>query len=166
MAQSSQAANVQTQRSAMDKLQFLVGTWSGHARIWQGPGISIELIQTEQVIYKVDGLILTIEGIGKSKSDGRVALQAFGLISYDDEAGAYRMRAFNDGRWLESEVSLANVGKGLQWGFAFGRIKTNSTLHIDEYGEWTEVHEAAVGSEPGRKFMEIAVKRQTPAPPR
>src|SRR6185312_1120054 len=114
MAQSSQAANVQTQRSAMDKLQFLVGTWSGHARIWQVPGSSIELIQTEPVIYKLDGLILTIEGIGKSKSDGRVALQAFGLISYD----------------------------------------------IDEYGEWTEVHEAAVGSEPGRKFMEIAVKRQ------
>ena len=160
MAQPRQADKVQTQRRAMSKLQFLVGTWSGHAHIWREPGSSIELIQTEQATYKLDGLILTIEGIGKSKSDGRVALQAFGLISYDDEAGIYRMRAFNDGRWLESEVSLTNSGQGIHWGFAFGRIKTDSTLHIDENGEWTEVHEAVVGSEPGRKFMEVAVKRQ------
>jgi len=54
----------------------------------------VDLIQTEQATYKLDGLILAIEGIGKTKSDGKVMLQALGLISYDDEAGVYRIRAF------------------------------------------------------------------------
>lgn len=160
MAQSAHTPNVQTQRTAMSKLQFLVGTWSGHATIWRGSDSRVELIQTEQATYKLDGLILAVEGVGKNEATDKITLQAFGLISYDDESGAYRIRAFNDGRWLESEVLLDPSGKGLHWGFTLGQIKTNSTLRIDEDGNWTELHEVTVGSEPRRKFMEVTVKRQ------
>lgn len=45
-----------------------------------------------------------IEGVGRAKTDGKVSLQALGVISFDDETGTYQMRAFNDGRWLETEV--------------------------------------------------------------
>jgi hypothetical protein len=38
-------------------------------------------------------------------------LQAFGLISYDDQAGVYRMRAFNDGRWLEAKFYSTTPGR-------------------------------------------------------
>jgi hypothetical protein len=55
----------------MDKLHLLVGTWSGQARIWREPDSSVDLIQTEQVTYKLDGLILTMEGVGKNKSMAR-----------------------------------------------------------------------------------------------
>ena len=160
MAQSPRVPQVQIQRNAMDKLRFLAGTWSGQARIWREADSSVDLIQTEQVTYKLDGLILSIEGIGKNKSDGRVILQALGLISYDDEASVYRMRAFNDGRWLESDVLLDNSGTGLHWGFTIGQIKTDSTLRINENGDWTESHQLKVGSQPGRKFMEVTVRRQ------
>ena len=160
MAQTPHAPDVQTQRAAMHKIQFLVGTWSGRARVWRGPDSPVDLIQTEQVTYKLDGLILAIEGVGNNKSDGKVMLQALGLISFDDETGAYRMRAFNDGRWLESEVLLDDSGKGLRWGFTINNIKTNSALRIDENGDWTELHQVAIGSEPSRKFMEVTVKRQ------
>jgi Protein of unknown function (DUF1579) len=160
MAQSPRKPNVEAERTAMSKLQFLVGTWSGEARIWQGPSTSVELIQTELVTYKLDGLLLMVEGVGKSKSDGKATLQAFGIISYDDAAGVYRMRAFNDGRWLESDVQLDESGKALDWGFTLGQIKTKSTLRMNENGDWTEVHEVTVGSEPSRKFMEVTVKRR------
>jgi hypothetical protein len=160
MAQPPRKPNVQAERTAMSKLEFLTGTWSGSARVWQDPGASVELIQTEQVTYKLDGLLLTVEGVGKNKSDGKVILQAFGVISFDDEAGVYRMRAFNDGRWLESDVQLDESGKALHWGFTLGQVKTKSTLRINENGDWTELHEATVGSEPSRKFMEVTVKRQ------
>ena len=53
------------------------------------------------------GLIPVIEGVGRTKSDGHSVLQALGAISFDDETATYRMRAFNDGRFLESEVTLA-----------------------------------------------------------
>jgi hypothetical protein len=42
-----------------------------------------------------------------------VALQALGLISFDDETGTYRMRAFNGGRWLETEVKLLDTGRAI-----------------------------------------------------
>lgn len=151
--------DVPAQRAAMSKLDFLAGAWTGHARIWRGPENFVDLIQNEQVTFKLDGLILTIEGVGMNKSDGEVMLQAFAVISYDDHAGVYRMRAFNDGRWLESEVQLDEAGKRLRWGFALDQIKTNSLLRINESDDWTETHEATVGSEPARKFMEVMVKR-------
>ena len=101
-----------------------------------------------------------IEGIGKTNADGKVAIQALGIISYDDEAGTYRMRAYNDGRYLETDLMLCESGKGVIWGFALGDIKTRSILRINEKGEWTELTEIAIGSQPARKFMELSVSRQ------
>ncbi len=144
----------------MAKLGFLIGKWSGEARIFRGSGEPLDLTQTEEVQYKLEGLILMIEGVGRSKSDGKPALQALGIISYNDEAGTYRMRAYNDGRYLETEVKLSETGKGLTWGFAVGEIKTNSVLRINEKGEWTELAEITIGSQPPRKLMELTVSPQ------
>src|SRR5215469_18079416 len=104
MAQQIRMPNVEAQRAAMRKLSFLAGKWSGEARMLRGPGEPLEMKQTEEAEYKLDGLILTIEGVGRTKSDGRPNLQAFAVISYDDETRTFRMRAFNCGRFLESEV--------------------------------------------------------------
>lgn len=144
----------------MKKLSFLVGKWFGEARIFRQAGDPIELIQTEEAYYKLDGLILLIEGIGRTKADGKLALQALGIISYDDEAGAYHMRAFNDGRFLETEPKLVGAGNGMTWGFALGEIKTNSILRITPSGDWTELAEISVAGQPSRKFIELRVSRQ------
>ena len=71
------------------------------------------------------------------------------------------MRAYNDGRYMETEVRLAESGKGLTWGFTIGQIKTSSTLAINEKGEWTEVGEVTIGTQPPRKFLELTVRRET-----
>ncbi len=160
MAQVPQQPNVEAQRAAMKKLSFLVGRWSGEARIFHPPTQPTELIQTEEAQYKLDGLILVTEGVGRSKSDGKVVLQALGIVSYDDAAGTYRMRAFNDGRWLETEVKLLDRGNGFTWGFALGNIKTSSVMRINEQGEWTEQTELTIGAQPARKFMEVTVRRE------
>ena len=141
----------------MKKLSFLVGNWSGEARILRSSDGPLELAQTEEAYYKLDGLVLVIEGIGRNKSDGKATLQALGIISYDDEAGTYRMRAYNDGRYMETEVKLADQGKGITWGFVVGDIKTSSELRINEKGDWTELTELTIGSQPPRKFMELRV---------
>ena len=91
----------------MGKLAFLVGKWEGEASLLRGPGEWVALHQSEEAQYKLDGLILVIEGVGRTKSDGHSVLQALGVISFDDQTATYRMRAFNDGRFLESEVTLA-----------------------------------------------------------
>ena len=50
----------------MKKLSFLVGQWSGQARMQRGPGEGLELAQTENAQYKLEGLVLLIEGTGRA----------------------------------------------------------------------------------------------------
>src|SRR5881396_232183 len=116
----AQTPNIEAQRTALTKLSFLIGEWSGDGPAARGPGIVLDLSQTEVAEFKLDGLVLMIEGVGRTKSDGKLALQALGLITFDDVTGSYRMRAYNDGRWLETEVKLLDDGKSLSWSFALG----------------------------------------------
>jgi hypothetical protein len=94
----------------------------------------VNLSQTEVAEFKVDGLALMIEGIGRAKSEGRPALQALGLITFDDAAGTYRMRAFNDGRWLEAEVKLFDDGKSLSWALSSARLARNRFCELTKEG--------------------------------
>ena len=151
--------DVEAQRAAMKKLSFLVGKWTGEASLLQAPGQYVDLSQIEEAQFKLDGLVLMIEGLGCTKSDDKPSLQALGLISFDDESGTYRMRAFNNGRWLESEIKLADKGNGMTWGFTFGEIKTNSVMHLNEKGEWTEHAELTIGTRPPQKLLELTVRR-------
>ena len=159
MAHLPRVPDLNAQRAAMGKLAFLVGKWKGEARLLRGPGEWVELHLSEEAQYKLDGLILVIEGVGRTKSDGHSVLQALGVISFDDETATYRMRAFNDGRFLESEVTLLGRDKSISWGFAVGQVTTNSVLRINESGEWTELAEIKIGSELPKRLLELTVRR-------
>jgi hypothetical protein len=159
MAQLPRIPDLAAQRAAMKEVGFLVGKWAGEARLLRGAAESVELLQTEEAQYKLDGLILVIEGVGRTKS-GQPLLQAFGIISYDDESGTYRMRAFNDGRFLETQVKLLEEGKGMTWGFVLGEIRTHSVLRINEKGEWAELAEIEIGSQRRKKLLELTVRPQ------
>ncbi len=159
MAQPPKAPNVEAQRAAMKKLEFLVGEWSGEASVLRGPGQFVDLVQTESAQFKLDGLLLAIAGVGRDKTDGRLALQALGLISFDDDAGTYWMRAFNDGRWLETEVKLVEGEDSISWGLALGEFKTKTVLRINDEGEWTEFGELTIGNRPPQKMIELRVRR-------
>ena len=134
----------------MKTLSFLVGKWAGEARLLRGPEQWVTVAQTEEAQYKLDGLILVIEGVGRTATESSPLLQALAVISYDDQTATYRMRAFNDGRFLESEVKLLDGGKGIKWGFSLGEVKTSSTLRITDEGDWTEAAEITFGSRPAR----------------
>jgi hypothetical protein len=160
MAQLPRIPDLNAQRAAMKKLAFLAGKWVGEARLLRGPGEPVVLAQTEEARFKLDGLVLEIEGVGRSKLNNKAVLQALGIISFDDETGTYCMRAFNDGRFLESDVKLLEDGKSLTWGFALGTIRTSSLLRINDKGEWTELAEITIDSQPPKKLLELTVKRQ------
>src|SRR5215471_1329713 len=157
MAQLPRTPDLDAQRAAMKKLSFLAGKWAGEARVLRGPGEPVVLVQTEEARFKLDGLILEIEGIGRTKTDSKPVLQALGIISFDDETSMYHMRAFNDGRFLETDVKLLEDVKSLTWGFALGSIRTSSLLRINEKGEWTELAEISIDSQPTKKLLELTV---------
>jgi hypothetical protein len=159
MSQAPRTPDLDAQRAAMKKLSFLIGKWSGEASVLRGPGRFVDLSQTEEAQFKLDGLVLMIEGVGRTKADGKLALQALGLISFDDLSGTYSMRAFNDGRWLDTELKLIDRENSLTWGFTLGEIKTNSVLRLNEKGEWVEYAEITIGTRPPQKLMDLTVRR-------
>lgn len=100
-AQEAARTSTDVQREAMHKLAFLAGRWSGPITVIRGPGEPLRLTQTENVQFKLDGLVLLIEG-QSTGSDGKVLFSALATISYDDASHTYRFRAYNDGHYLEN----------------------------------------------------------------
>src|SRR5438477_10107575 len=86
------------QREAMKKLDFLVGEWKGEGWMEFAPGQRRTFRGTEVVQSKLDGLLLTIEGLHRGQvggtGEGAVVHQAFALVSYDDKAKRYRCQAY------------------------------------------------------------------------
>ena len=153
----AQQANVDTQRNAMSKLSFLVGRWSGPVTITRGQGEPLHLTQTEDVQYKLDGLVLLIEGKSTS-ADGKVMFSALATVAYDDAAHAYRFRAYNDGRYLDTDLSAPD--RGFLWSFTAGPAHISNTMHLTEKGEWNEVTEVIYGSNPPHRSVEMLLQKQ------
>lgn len=155
-AQQPAPNSVDAQREAMRKLSFLTGHWSGPVTIARGPGEPLHLTQTEEVQYKLDGLVLLIEGRSTSP-DGKVLFKALATVAYDDASHTYRFRAYNDGRYLDTE--LAVPANGFSWGFTAGPAHIVNTMHLTAKGEWNEVSEAAFGGNPPHHSVDMLLQR-------
>lgn len=134
------------QREAMKKLGFLVGTWSGDAVVMRGPGETVKVRQTEEVKYKLNSLLLLIEGTGRNPDTGDVVFNALATISYDDASSVYRFRAYNDGRYLDTELKVPE--KGFEWGYKAGPAAVRFVMKLSEKGEWVETGEVSMGTNP------------------
>src|SRR5437867_2254331 len=86
--------SISIQRDEVKKLAFMVGQWKGAGWFEYAPGQRSAFVITETIQSKLDGLALLIEGVGKSKIDGKgegdTIHQALAVLSYDDKARRYR----------------------------------------------------------------------------
>ena len=151
-----QQAAVTAQRDAMKKLEFLVGRWSGEGIVVRGPGDPMRLRQTEDVQWKLDGLVMVVEGTGRN-AEGQVVFRAFATIAYDDTTSTYRFRAYNDGHYLDTELKV--TPGGFAWGYTAGQLKVSNTMRLNEKGEWAEATETQYGATPPRKSVEMTLRR-------
>lgn len=156
-AQQPGVDSAEAQREAMQKLSFLAGRWSGPVTIFHGPGEPLHLTQTEDVAYKLDGLVLLVEG-KSTNAEGKVLFSALATIAYDDASHIYRFRAYNQGRYLDTEFSVP--ANGFSWGFTAGPAHILNTMHLTDKGEWEETTEATVGSNPSHRSVEMLLRRQ------
>jgi hypothetical protein len=151
----SKAADIQ--REAMRKLNFLVGRWRGPVTVARGPGEPMHLTQTEDVESRLDGLVLLIDG-KSTGADGDAPFQALATIAFDEATHTYRLRAYNDGHYLDAELTV--LVDGFSWGFAAGPAHIVNTMHLTGKGQWQETTEVAVGSDPPRKSVDMLLDRQ------
>lgn len=154
-AQQPVPKSVDAQREAMRKLLFLAGHWSGPVIIIRGPGEALHLTQTEDVEYKLDGLVLLMEG-KSSSADGKVLFSALATIAYDDASHTYRFRAYNDGHYLDTELSVP--ANGFSWRFTAGPAHIVNTMHLTGKGEWAEATEVTVGSNPPHRSVDMLLQ--------
>jgi hypothetical protein len=70
----------------------------------------------------------------------------------------YRFRAYNDGHYLDTELSVP--AKGFSWSFTAGPANIVNTMHLTGRGEWYEVTEAAVGGNPPHRIVDMLLQRQ------
>jgi len=148
------------QRAEMKRLDWLVGSWKGAGWIQMGPQGRKEFTQTETIQSKLDGLVLIIEGQGKSKEDGSAVHTALAFVSYDEGAKTFRWRAFTaEGRQTDT---TAKVGTStLEWGIEIpqrGRVRY--TIKLNEKGKWFEVGEMMQDGQTWQKFFEMTLQRQ------
>ena len=67
---AQERANPERQREAMKRLSFLVGQWHGEATLVVAGGVRRRLTQTEDVRFRLDGLVLLVEGTGRDPETG------------------------------------------------------------------------------------------------
>ncbi|HKC12213.1 MAG TPA: hypothetical protein VKI41_09285 [Vicinamibacteria bacterium] len=154
-AQPPVSNSVDAQREAMRKMSFLAGHWSGPVSIFRGPGEALHLTQTEDVEYKLDGLVLLVEGKSTS-ADGKVVFSALATIAYDDASHTYRFRAYHEGHYLDTELLVP--ADGFSWSFVVGPARIVNTMRLTSKGEWQEVTEATVGGKPLHRSVEMLLQ--------
>ena len=153
--------DIEGQRAAMKKLSVFVGRWKGESRVLDASGELRSLVHTEDVRFRLDGLVLEFEGVGRTPDDGRPVLQAIGIYSFDDKTGTYRSRQFNgNGLSNETEVKLLPDGKGMTWDVVVGPVKTSCVARVDENGDFKELCDSTIGSQPPRRSFESNVSLQ------
>lgn len=145
------------QREAMQKLAFLAGRWSGEASVLEGSGDPIKIRQTEDVQYKLNGLVMVLEGTGRKLESGEVVFDALATISYDETTKTYRFRAYSRGRYLDTELRVNE--NGFEWGFQGGPAMVRNIMRLTDKGEWFETTEVTVGANPPRRTLEMTVRR-------
>jgi len=153
----AQQPNVAAQRDAMKKLEFLAGKWQGPASVWRGPGEPMRITQSENIQFKLDGLVLLMEGDGRN-AEGKRVFGALATVSYDETTSTYRFRAFNDGHFLDTELKVET--NGFSWGYTAGPLKVSNTMRVNEAGEWVETTESVYNGGPPKKSVEMKLQHQ------
>lgn len=150
------------QLAEMKKLDFLIGQWKGDGWIEFGPQRRT-FTETESVQRKQDGLLLLIEGLGKSKVPGgeqeMTVHEALALVFYDLPTKSYRFHAYRAGYFTDSDFKVAE--KGFEWGFREPRSggTIRFTMKLNEAGQWFEIGEISQDGKTWHKFFEMTLQR-------
>src|SRR5262249_14310342 len=147
----------------MRKLDFLVGKWQGEGWIEMAPEQRRTFKQTETVQSKLDGTILTVDGLGKGKRQGNdeetVVHNAFAVISYNEQTGKFRWHGYQSGGlFVDAEATVTE--NSLIWSFPSPRGgKVRFTISQQAKGKWREIGEFSMDGGTWKQFFEMILER-------
>lgn len=142
--------------SLLRKLDRLKGTWVGEAKGMGPGGKPYAVRQTERVGSMLDGDLLVIEGRGYL-ADGKLAFNAFGVVSVDAKKQDLEFRAYSAGR--SGTYRMQATEAGAIWEIPLGpqaMMRYTITITGDQ---WHEVGEYLAKDQPPRQTVEMKLRR-------
>lgn len=100
------AAAVARSREALAPVARLVGQWEGEARVSEGPGEPLRVLQSEDIVWGAGGTMIFVRGTGRDPNTRAISFEAAASIWFDPELGRVRMRTHRDGRSVEPTVEI------------------------------------------------------------
>jgi hypothetical protein len=155
------AQDVKINREQLSKLRFLSGSWKGDATIQQRGAAPIKVIQEERIEWRLDSLVLTVEGTGKDPVTQKVKFHAFAVISYNQQTQQLGMKSFTmEGRQTDAYFNVV-ADNQFVWGFDVptGKIKYSITLSTQEK-IWYEKGEFSTDGIQWFPFFEMNLNKQ------
>lgn len=150
---------IAAQVEALKKLSAMDGVWRGPA--WaMTPGGRHEVVQTERIGPMLGGAIKVVEGRAYNP-DGSTGFNAFAVISFEPDTGAYSLRSYAMGR--AGDFALKPTADGYVWEIPSGPATIRYTVVIKD-GVWHEVGERTVQGQAPMKFFEMTLKRVGDSP--
>ena len=143
---------LEEQRHAMQKLNYLVGRWTGEATLTPPTGTPIKLNETETAQYKSNGTVLEISSIGFAP-DGTTPRNFLTTITYDNASFTYRIATKANGRPITADLAIQPTGYA--WAYIEGPARTTTTMLLTEKGDWSESTMTTTGDTPARTSFQM-----------
>jgi hypothetical protein len=146
----------------LDRLDFLMGSWSGTGVMTRGPQRS-EAQVTERAERVAGGGAVTLHGLGTIQPSGesapRTVHDAYAVIWYDAALARYEMFAIRAGG-VPIRTQPTVEENRLVWGFDDPRAgHIRFTVTRTPAGEWQEVGERSADGADWTSFFEMTLRR-------
>lgn len=145
-------------RQEMKKLAYMAGDWKGEASIRNQGGV-MKVAQTEHIEFKLDSLVLNIEGIGREGD--KITFHALANINYDVTAQAFQFKSYvKEGFSTNAYFKILEENK-FEWGFDIpsgGKSRYTITLN-PATKTWYEIGEYSRDGQQWYNFIEMNLKK-------
>lgn len=145
-------------RQEMKKLAYMVGDWKGEASVRSQSGV-LKLTQTEHIEFKLDSLVLSIEGIGREGE--KISFHAIANINYDAMQQAFTMKSYvKEGFSTNAYFKILEENK-FEWGFDIpsgGKSRYTITLN-SATKTWYEIGEYSRDGQQWFNFIELKLNK-------
>jgi hypothetical protein len=145
---------------AVKTVAFLEGRWSGEGWSQMGSGPKDVFSVTETVEVKLNGAVMLIEGVGRSKSgEAKIGHHALAVIAFDPVERKLMFSSFVGGR-PRQDLALEVGPDSLVRGFTLptgGKVRY--TIRVKDK-VWHEVGEYSTDGSTWQTFLEMRLERQ------
>lgn len=144
----------ETCKAEMKKLEYLVGNWKGDAVVQTRNG-PLTVNQTEKIEWRLDGVVLAIEGTGRQNNE--ITFNAFAIANYDPYSKQFKFKSYTKEGGSTDAYFKVLADNNFEWGFDTpngGKVKFVITLDPTKK-TWHEVGQYSADGTNWMKTIEM-----------